>query len=90
MMQDRCSSPGRLKPGGLSPVPSLGTRPVAGRLPFVFVHDPVEPTSIEMRFKDDQRHSVGIHVNSTGMETLASGLRAEVGVEGVVGAQSVD
>jgi hypothetical protein len=69
---------------------SLGSRKIAGRLPFIFVHDPVGPTSIEMRFKDGQRHSVGINVNSLQMATWASGLQAEVSVEGLVGAQSVD
>lgn len=69
---------------------SLESRKIAGRLPFSFVHDPVGPTAIEMRFKDGQRHSVGINVNSLRMATMASGLLAEVSVEGLVGAQSVN
>lgn len=68
---------------------SLGSRKITGRLPFIFVHDPVGPTSIKMRFKDGQRHSVGISINSFGLATLASGLRADVGADGSVGAESV-
>lgn len=68
---------------------SQGSRKIAGRLPFIFVHDPVGPTSIKMRFKDAQQHTVGINVNSLRMATWASGLVAEVSVEGLVGTHSV-
>lgn len=69
---------------------SRGSRNVAGRIPFILVHDPVGPTSIEIRFQDGQRHSVGIHVNSMRMATRASGLRAELGDDGLLTAQSLD
>ncbi|MCW5559943.1 MAG: hypothetical protein KIT22_19160, partial [Verrucomicrobiae bacterium] len=68
---------------------SLGSQTIAGRLPFVVVHDPTGPTSIEMQFQDGQRHSVGINVNSFRMETWASGLRAKVHADGQVEAQSL-
>ncbi len=70
-------------------VDANGTRRLEGSLPFRFVHDPNETTKIDIRFKDALAHPVGLKLNNTGIDTVGTGLHAEVPPSGAIRMNSV-
>ena len=65
-------------------------REITDRLPCVVVHDPSDPTEIQLRFTDNLVHSIGARVNGLNMYTAGRGLRVRVLPSGEAEASSVD
>ena len=66
-----------------------GSRRLEGTLPFRFVHDPNATTRIDIRFKDALAHAVGLKLNQAGIDTVATGLHAEIPPSGAIQMNSV-
>ena len=71
-------------------VDANGRRRLEGTLPFRFVHDPNETTKIDVRFKDNLAHPIGLKLNNAGIDTVGTGLHAEVPPSGAIRMNSVN